>query len=176
MLKLRPSAFLLIAACYLLLCPLQLRAQHEFLKSFRAKNAVYLELSGNGDTYSVNFERIFFQRVEFKTGLRVGVGTNLFFIPEEPGPYPIIPVEAIGMLGRNRKHFEFGLGYTRRLTDHPDLLHDMYFGRLGFRYQNPNGGLLVRVALTPFLSAESNVRTPGLALVPRFGLSIGQSF
>ncbi|MEJ8801423.1 hypothetical protein [Pontibacter sp. H249] len=139
-------------------------------------NAAYFELAGNGDTYSINYERLFLQRAEFKTGLRVGVGTNFFFLPEEPSTYPIVPIEAVGLIGRREKHFEFGFGYTRRFTDDPDLLHNMYFGRLGFRYQQPTGGLVVRVALTPFVSAESNVRTPGLALVPRFGLSIGRSF
>jgi hypothetical protein len=155
---------------------LQVAAQHEFLNNFKAKNAVYLELSGNGDTYSVNYERILYQRVEFKTGIRVGIGSNLFFLPGEPGLYPVIPVEALGMIGRNRKHFEFGVGYTRRLTEEETLLHDMYFGRVGIRYQVPRGGLLVRLALTPFLSAESNINTPGLALIPRFGLSVGKSF
>ncbi|MBW7468897.1 hypothetical protein K0O23_17610 [Pontibacter aydingkolensis] len=139
-------------------------------------NAAYLEIAGNGDTYSINYERLFFQQAEFKTGLRIGVGTNLFFLPEEKTTYPIVPIEAIGLMGRREKHFEFGLGYTRRFTDDPELLHDMYFARLGFRYQQPEGGLLVRVALTPFISSESNVRTPGLALVPRFGLSVGRSF
>ncbi|MHC2991850.1 hypothetical protein OB13_09730, partial [Pontibacter sp. HJ8] len=69
-----------------------------------------------------------------------------------------------------------GLGYTRRFTDEPDLLQNMYFSRIGFRYQDPQGGLLVRVALTPFLSTEINQKTPGPAIVPRFGLSIGHSF
>ncbi len=146
------------------------------IESFRAFNAVYLEIAGNGDTYSLNYDRLLFQRSEFKMGLRVGIGSNLFFLPEETSTYPIVPVEAIGMVGRREKHFEFGLGYTRRFTDNPELLHDMYFGRIGFRYQQPKGGLLVRVALTPFVSAESNVRTPGVAFVPRFGVSIGKSF
>jgi hypothetical protein len=167
--------FLLFFA--VLLYPGKLWAQYRTpIESFKAFNAVYLEIAGNGDTYSVNYDRLLFQRSEFKMGLRVGVGSNLFFLPEETSTYPIVPVEAIGMVGRREKHFEFGLGYTRRFTDNPELLHDMYFGRLGFRYQQPKGGLLVRVALTPFVSAESNIRTPGLALVPRFGLSIGRSF
>ncbi|MDX5481876.1 MAG: hypothetical protein LPK07_09350, partial [Hymenobacteraceae bacterium] len=112
----------------------------------------------------------------FKAGIRAGVGTNLFFLEEEPGVYPIVPLEAIGMVGRKKKHFEFGLGYTRRFTDEPDLLQNMYFGRLGFRYHEPRGGLVVRVAVTPFISPESNQRIPGVALVPRFGLSVGRSF
>ncbi|MDX5420220.1 MAG: hypothetical protein LPK09_13485 [Hymenobacteraceae bacterium] len=138
--------------------------------------AAYFEAAGNGDTYSFNLERLFLQQAELKVGLRVGIGSNLFFLPEEDTTYPIVPIEAVGLMGRREKHFEFGIGYTRRFTDDPELLHDMYFGRLGFRYQPPEGGLVVRVALTPFISSESNVRTPGLALVPRFGLSIGRSF
>ncbi|MBC5993465.1 hypothetical protein H8S84_11520 [Pontibacter sp. SD6] len=160
----------------MLLLPYRLFAQYRTVENFSAMNAAYLEIAGNGDTYSINFERLFFQQAEFKTGLRIGVGTNFFFLPEETTTYPIVPVEAIGLFGRREKHFEFGLGYTRRFTDDPDLLQNMYFGRLGFRYQRPEGGLVVRVALTPFLSSEANVRTPGVALVPRFGLSVGRSF
>lgn len=160
-----------------LLFPGKLLAQrYRTAENFSAMTATYFEAGGNGDTYSVNLERLFLQQAELKVGLRVGIGSNLFFLPEEDTTYPIVPVEAVGLMGRREKHFEFGLGYTRRFTDNPELLHDMYFGRLGFRYQPPEGGLVVRVALTPFISSESNVRTPGLALVPRFGLSIGHSF
>lgn len=167
---------LLLLFLSILLSPDKLFAQYRTVESFGAMNAAYFEIAGNGDTYSINFERLFLQQAELKVGLRAGIGTNLFFLPEETTTYPIVPIEAIGLMGRREKHFEFGLGYTRRFTDDPDLLHDMYFGRLGFRYQRPEGGLVVRVALTPFISAESNVRTPGVALVPRFGLSIGRSF
>lgn len=167
---------LLLFVLSVLLLPNKLFAQYRTVESFSAMNAAYFEVAGNGDTYSINFERLFFQQAELKAGLRIGVGSNFFFLPEEPTTYPIVPVEAVGLFGRREKHFEFGLGYTRRFTDDPDLLQNMYFGRLGFRYQRPEGGLVVRVALTPFLSSEANVRTPGLALVPRFGLSVGRSF
>ena len=168
--------FALLLFLSVLLLPNKLSAQYRTVENFNAMTAAYFEVAGNGDTYSINLERLFFQQAEFKTGLRIGLGTNFFFLPEETSTYPIVPVEAVGLMGRREKHFEFGVGYTRRFTEDPDLLHDMYFGRLGFRYQRPEGGLVVRVALTPFLSSESNVRTPGLALVPRFGLSIGRSF
>lgn len=167
---------LLLLFLSILMLPNKLSAQYRTVESFGAMNAAYVEIAGNSDTYSINFERLFLQQAELKIGLRAGIGTNLFFLPEETTTYPIVPIEAIALMGRREKHFEFGLGYTRRFTDDPDLLHDMYFGRLGFRYQRPAGGLVVRVALTPFISAESNVRTPGVALVPRFGLSIGRSF
>ncbi|GAB3820536.1 hypothetical protein GCM10028895_20970 [Pontibacter rugosus] len=100
----------------------------------------------------------------------------MFFQESEPKAYPVVPVEAIGMIGRQQKHLEFGLGYTKRFTDEPDLLQNLYFARLGFRYQQPDGGLLIRVALTPFISPENKSEASGFALVPRFGLSIGRSF
>ncbi|MDX5418678.1 MAG: hypothetical protein LPK09_05640 [Hymenobacteraceae bacterium] len=144
--------------------------------SYTAKNALYAELGGNGDVYSLNFDRIVYQKVMFKAGFRVGLSSNLFFLPDETGVYPVIPVEALGMIGRYQKNFEFGLGYTRRFTDDPDLLQNMYFSRIGFRYQPPQGGLVVRVAFTPFLSTEINYKSPGPAIIPRFGLSVGRSF
>ncbi len=144
--------------------------------TFVARNAYYLEVSGSSDTYSLNFDRIVYQHGVFKAAVRAGIGTNLFFQEGEPGVYPIVPLEALGLIGATPNHLEFGLGYTRRFTDHPDLMQNMYFARIGLRYQHPHGGWLVRLAVTPFISPENKSDTPGLAVVPRFGLSVGRSF
>ncbi|EJF09531.1 MULTISPECIES: hypothetical protein [Pontibacter] len=161
--------------CFLLLISLTASAQN-FRDTFRARNAVYAELGGNGDLLSANFDRIVYQKSMLKAAFRIGIASNTFFSAEEPGFYPVVPVEALGMIGRFQKHFEFGLGYTRRFTNEPDLLRNMYFSRIGFRYQNPTGGLVVRVGFTPFLSTESNTKSPGPAFIPRFGFSVGRSF
>ncbi|MFD2245837.1 hypothetical protein [Pontibacter ruber] len=158
-----------------LLLPLSLSAQY-LTQPISAYNAVYGEVGGNGDVYSLNYDRIVFQQSLLKAALRVGVGTNLFFMKDEPSVYPIVPVEALGMVGRRQKHLEFGLGYTRRFTEDPELLHNMFFARIGFRYHTPDGGLVVRVAATPFVSPENEQTAPGPGLIPRFGLSIGRSF
>jgi hypothetical protein len=172
--KFLPGSCLLMVLVYLL-CATPAAAQ-EFTRNFKALNAAYVELGGNGDVYSFNYDRVVYQQKEFKAALRLGIGSNLFFLENETTTYPIVPVEATGMLGRYKKHFEFGLGYTRRFTDDPKLLQNLYFARIGLRYQDPHGGLLVRVGLTPFTSSEKSERTPGIAIVPRFGLSIGRSF
>lgn len=160
---------------FLFMLPGRLLAQ-EFTQNFKALNAYYVELGGNSDTYSINYDRVVYQREIFKTALRIGMGTNLFFLESEETVYPIVPVEALLLVGRKMKHFEGGLGYTHRFTDDPDLLQSMYFARLGFRYQVPRGGLLVRVAITPFISPDKNSRTPGVGVIPRLGFSIGKSF
>ncbi len=161
--------------CFLSLSGYLVTAQN-YRDTFSAKTSLYAELGGNGDAYSLNVDRIVYQDAMFKTALRVGLSSNLFFLEQESGVYPVVPVEVSGMLGRYRKHIEAGLGYTRRFTTEPDLIQNMYFGRVGFRYQQPQGGMLVRVGLTPFLSAEVDRKTPGLTLVPRFAFSIGRSF
>lgn len=137
---------------------------------------MYLEVGGNSDVYSINYDRVIYQREKFKTAVRAGLGTNLFFMENDRTVYPVVPLEVMALVGNNRKHFEGGLGYTRRFTDNPDLIQSMYFARLGFRYQVPRGGLLVRVAITPFISPDPNSRTPGVGVIPRFGFSIGKSF
>lgn len=159
---------------FLLLC-LPALAQ-EYRGTVKAPNAFYLEISGNSDTYSLNYDRILYQRHIYKLTARAGVGTNLFFQEGEPGVYPVVPLEAMVLFGRNIKHLELGLGYTRRFTTDEDLLQNLYFARLGFRYQQPRGGLVVRLGFTPFLSPETQTSGPGTALVPRFGLSVGRSF
>ncbi|WP_161888589.1 hypothetical protein [Pontibacter russatus] len=160
---------------FLLLLPGRVLAQ-EFTQNFRALNAFYIEAGGNSDTYSVNYDRVVYQQRVFKAAVRIGVGTNLFFMEGEETVYPIVPVEALALVGRRKKHFEGGLGYTHRFTDNPELLQQMYFARLGFRYQAPRGGLLVRVAVTPFISPDKDSRTPGVGVVPRLGVSVGKSF
>lgn len=150
-------------------------AAQEFLQDFKALNAVYIEAGGNGEAVSLNYDRVIYQRMFFKTALRVGIGTNFFFLDAEPSAYPIVPVEAIGMIGRKRKHLEFGLGYTKRFTDEPELGQDIYFARLGLRYQVPRGGLLVRVGFTPSIAPGDIENTPGIAIMPRFGFSLGYS-
>ena len=161
--------------CLLLMVGFPASAQN-YRDSFRARNAVYAELGGNGDLVSVNYDRIVYQKSMVKAAVRIGIASNQFFSDEEPGFYPVVPIEALGMVGRFQKHFEFGLGYTRRFTYEPDLLRNLYFSRIGFRYQNPTGGLVVRVGFTPFLSTESNTKSPGAAFIPRFGFSMGRSF
>ncbi|TPE43762.1 hypothetical protein FJM65_12205 [Pontibacter mangrovi] len=155
--------------------PLLTQAQR-YPGTFTARNAAYLEISGTSDTYSFNLDRIVYQHSVFKTAVRAGIGTNLFFQEGEPGVYPIVPLELLGLVGATENHLEVGLGYTRRFTDHPDLMRHMYFARVGLRYQRPKGGLLVRLAVTPFVSPENKSDTPGLPVVPRFGLSVGRSF
>ncbi|NEM98248.1 hypothetical protein [Pontibacter burrus] len=148
----------------------------EFTQNIRAPFSVYLEIGGNSDAYTLNLDRIMYQREEWKGGLRAGVGTNLFFMKEEPGVYPVVPVEVYAMYGKSKSNLEVGLGYTRRFTDAPELLQNMFFARLGLRYQVPKGGLLVRFGLTPFISPEGKDRKTGeTGIVPRFGLSVGYS-
>ncbi|WP_458987373.1 hypothetical protein [Pontibacter sp. CAU 1760] len=159
----------------LYLPPALVQAQ-EFTQDFKALHAVYIEVGGNGDAYSLNYDQVVYQQEKFKAALRAGIGTNLFFMEGEPGVYPVVPLEALALVGNKRKHFEGGLGYTHRFTDAAELMKSMYFARLGFRYQVPRGGLLVRVAITPFISPDRNSKTPGVGVIPRFGFSVGQSF
>ncbi|MBB6612237.1 hypothetical protein H7F15_14400 [Pontibacter sp. Tf4] len=158
-----------------MLLPATVLAQ-EFTQNIRSLTTVYVEVGGNSDAYALNLDRIMYQRDQWKGGIRAGVGTNLFFMKEEPGVYPVVPVEVYAMVGKSRNNLEMGLGYTRRFTDAPELLQNMYFARLGVRYQVPKGGLLVRFGLTPFISPEGKDKKTGeTGIVPRFGLSVGYS-
>lgn len=171
----RFNLFCTLTVLLVLLLPATTQAQ-EFTQNIRSLTTVYLEVGGNSDAYALNLDRIMYQRDQWKGGIRAGVGTNLFFMKEEPGVYPVVPVEVYAMVGRKRNNLEMGLGYTRRFTDAPELLQNMYFARLGLRYQVPKGGLLVRFGLTPFISPEGKDKKTGeTGIVPRFGLSVGYS-
>lgn len=171
-----PNIFRFCILLLLLQVQVTVKAQ-EFTQNIRAPLSLYLEIGGNADSYAINIDHILYQREQWKGGIRAGLGTNLFFLAEEPGVYPVVPIEAYAMVGKTRNNIEVGLGYTRRFTDAPELLQNMYFGRIGFRYHVPAGGLLLRFGVTPFISPENkDEKTGGLALVPRFGLSIGRSW
>ncbi|MHC2993827.1 hypothetical protein OB13_20425, partial [Pontibacter sp. HJ8] len=84
--------------CFFILSGFWASAQ-SFRDTFRAPNAFYAELGGNGDVYSLNYDRIFYQKSMVKAAFRIGLSSNLFFLDDEVGFYPIIPVEFMGMMG-----------------------------------------------------------------------------
>lgn len=151
-----------------------------YSQAMEAKNAVYLEVGGNAFGYSLNYERIVFQKNKLKLGARIGIS----LVPENTfygiAPYPIVPLEMIALLGKSNHHLETGIGVTPYVGY---SYHDGYPGvafleekleaaatfRLGYRYQKPNGGFMARVGIMPFLTSDGY-------LLPWGGISIGKSF
>jgi hypothetical protein len=123
---------------------------------FTYKNSVQFELGGNGGFYSFNYERIILNGKRFKTSGRVGVA----YYPPSSGIIDLwIPVLINEIYSFGKHHIELGLGYaftysaTRDAENNPSNWEweGFYTGRLGYRYQKPNGRLILRAAFTAFL-------------------------
>lgn len=165
---------------------LQLMAQKQS-DPFTAKNAAYFELAGNGIFYSLNYERVIYQKGLFKSAARVGITALPSKIAAQTYWSGALPVEIIGFIGRSRHHFEFGVGYTPYLhaesTINPSKAEEEFDAyqvasivpfRLGYRYQKPEGGFFFRAGYLPALDFTQN-RVNRLNLISG-GLSIGKSF
>lgn len=149
-----------------------LQAQDEY-----AKNAVYLELAGNGGLYSLNYERA----LSPKFLIRVG------FASWEPGflimggekSITTIPLMVNSLFGQSHHKIEGGLGVmlgSEKFTGDnsflstPDSKENIFAltGTAGYRYQKPSGGIIFRSAITPFINM-------GDSEYPDFNISVGGS-
>ena len=165
---------------------LSLMAQNS-AEAFTAKNAAYVELAGNGIFYSLNYERIIHQKGVFKSAARVGFTAMPLKVGGDTYWSAALPLELIGLIGRNRHHLELGIGYTPyyyavgkfeigssgeefdryRLTSLLPL-------RVGYRYQKPDGGFFFRIGYLP--SMDFTPERTKLWVVTHGGISIGKSF
>jgi len=114
------------------------------------RNSIYAELAGNGFWYSVNYDRYLPVKDNYGFILRAGLAYYDKLFPM---------FEANLMSGKNKHHFETGLGYT--VFNHGHVV----FARMGYRYHGKKG-LLLRAA--PMYCFTENF--------PWFGISVGYSF
>lgn len=172
----------------LLLLSSSLFAQKE-PDSFTDKNAVFLELGGNGGVYSFNYDRIFFERGILKSAARVGISSFPVKRGEKAYWAAVIPVEIVGLIGRNKHHMELGIGVSPNLIPYSKINYnnaEVEFGsyepgmfvpfRIGYRYQNPSGGLFLKVGFTPFLDLPNQYKKKANFTVIHGGIGIGKSF
>lgn len=129
----------------------------------QANNSIFGEAGGNGISFSINYERF----VSCNFGLRVGYGA--FY-----GAGTSIPFMANFYVGQTYK-LELGAG----LVFLPLWNFDASFGKekalvltstVGLRFQRSEGGVIVRLSLTPFFD-------PSRQQFKLFGgLSVGIAF
>jgi hypothetical protein len=126
----------------------------EFKKNKRAKfsqfsnNTVFFEGFGNGLYSSINYDRIFYRNNSMAASFRIG------YSQYKTGA--LLPFE-LNFLGKSKStpfYSEFGIGYTSLLW--ADYEMSTIFFRIGFRYQQPKGGLFFRVAFLPLYQLNNN--------------------
>ncbi|MDO1448259.1 hypothetical protein Q0590_18435 [Rhodocytophaga aerolata] len=149
-----------------------------FSQRVEARNALYLEMGGNAYIYSLNYERIFLPEKYIKVGARAGIS----LLPKNnlTAPYPIVPLEVLAFTGKRNHHFETGIGLTpfvgyvtyagARGSDYErERLQAATTFRLGYRYQKPEGGFMLRAGYMPILNPDGY-------MIFWAGISIGKSF
>jgi hypothetical protein len=154
----------------------------------KVKNGVFLELGGNAVLYSLNYERIFHFNNTTKLSIRSGASV-IPQIERTGNTYAgyFFPVEVNYLIGSNKSHLEIGTGYTfgnvhRSIliekaggySRYREFVHGITF-RIGYRYFNPEGGVLFRLGFTPIFETTHN-RSSGSPIYYFGGMSIGKCF
>ncbi len=145
---------------------------------FFYKNSVQLELGGHGLFYSLHYERVLLNAQKWKTTVQGGAA----YYPPQSGIIDIwLPLLLNELISFNKHHIEFGLGYvfTNEAIRSENLevisreWHGFFTGRLGYRYQKPDGRFLLRVAFTPVFEYQNST---SLEMHPLGGLAVGYTF
>ena len=147
----------------------------EITTIFNHKNSVQLELFGHGLFYSLNYERVVLNRSLFKTTAQVGIS----YYPPKTGIMELwIPVLVNELISFKAHNLELGGGYifTNEPVLFPESAHHRSWGgfltgRVGYRYQKPNGHLILKAAFTPIFEYRGNDW-----FHPSGGLSVGYAF
>lgn len=131
-------------------------AQDEDEKEFR-KNTVYLELLGNGGYYSLNYDRIF----EIKPKIKISTRIGFTYFPDLFGNGfrqvgPLTEVSILYSLFNNKHFLELGSGlsyFHQGYMINPGYTYNeavlFFIPRLGYRFQQPNGGLFFKIGFLP---------------------------
>ncbi len=155
--------------------------QAQSVTSEAQEHHLFLELSGSGGLYSVNYERA----VKPLTYLRVGASylyAGNFEVQFPDGEFRrsthalTLPVFLSRLIGKKNHYLELGAGVIPNVfLDDRDVSSDtrnefyLYGGLVaGYRYQPAQRGITLRAGFTPWFTFD--------ALSSSFGLSIGYRF
>lgn len=143
---------------------------------FQARNAIYLELGGPNQLYSLNYDRIIVTSTKqhWLFGYRIGgslAGENLV--------KSRVISELYTLLGQHKSHLELGISSSvgRNVYDNAPyggFVNVFLSPVVAYRLQEPKGPSCFRVSLSPFveLNNQSSSRYTGVFI----GLSFGRSF
>lgn len=150
------------------------------------RNTVYFEFLGNSATISsVHYNWIFKKAKTHSYDLSLGFG----YYPNKNNdlnPSYAFPISVNWSNGLKNHHLDLGFGLTynsgviqKRSYVHSKSMEALWLSfRLGYKYQKPNGGLFLRVGITPLLklkefSSISDSDNILLKFLPLFGIGIG---
>ena len=150
-------------------------------EKFSYKNSIEFELFGHGSLYSIDYERLIVNKKKIKTLGQIGFA----YYPESTGVIPLwIPISINQLISFNSNHLEFGIGQIIINDEMPDGKDDYkLFGslKIGYRYQKPNGRILIKAAFTPVIEywdrIEKNIfGDRSVEFIPWGGITVGYNF
>jgi hypothetical protein len=137
--------FLLIIGCSFL----NILGQEDHSDPFNFKNSAQIEVGGHGLFYSLNYERILINGSQFKTTAQGGIS----FYPKHTGVRDLwMPIVVNELFSFTKHHLEIGIGHvlireaSRDMENNPINWYwsGVITGRIGYRYQQPAGRIIIR--------------------------------
>jgi hypothetical protein len=166
----------IITILFTIICPLLALSQDTNFVTPIKRNSIYVEYTGQGLYPSVSFDRLYRTEKKMKTSFTGGltlIPIPDYFVFSVPASYNIL-------FGKRKSKLELGIGVTamylregnipasygykdnngvyhyEQFVGHEHNFFAYFTPKIGYRYQNPTGGLFFRVTLTPHLAGISS--------------------
>ena len=205
------STLTIVIIFLILNCTTLVNSQIYFSNMVYNRNTSYVELMGNGRYWTANYEYLF-KDFGVKQGVRIGAGVFPNFLAINRPMCYAVSAEYVNFVFSKYHHIEWGAGASFRyetysknliekkytivppsdsvltLVNHEfknTTLGPFFTGRIGYRYQDPDGGLVLRAGWTPLfflMNSEksryddviiSNTILPFSMKLLYFGISVG---
>ncbi len=133
---------------------------------FQKRNSISLEIGGYTALGALYYERVLVNSPKFKTVAQIGYGVTE------------LPVALNGLISRNKHHIEFGgaVIFPSNIIVDSYATNSYITGRLGYRFQKPDGKFIFRAGLMPVVIGADKENGPTLILWVWPGLSFGRAF
>ncbi len=157
----------------LCLSPILFQAQENTKSSVVKRNTIYFEAFGQGLYNSFSYDRLYLKAdKKYMNSFAAGIT----IIPHPELLVLGIPVSYNYLFGKNKHHFELGIGLTamylregrisatESYTDingvnvsnhfmaHQNNFYSYFTPKIGYRFQKPAGGLFFRICFTPAIA------------------------
>ena len=169
-----------ICALLALLCVPSLGLAQDEEDVLPQRHNVYLEILGNANRYSVNYERTFSEHHRLRAGLAIWTGGETTAITETE---LMIPLMYNLLVGPGPHYLELGGGVLAGVVNREQENTNLNFnflsatGTVGYRFQLPYLEWILRVGYTPIYSfGDGDKAYPKEGFVSRVGISIGRAF
>jgi hypothetical protein len=136
--------------------------------NIKAVNTGFIEIGGVGGHYSLNYDRVLLETNIMN--LSAGIGLSHGIIESDMKLTPRIPIRVNvfrSIMGNHNA--ELGVAYNPYYTAYNDLYHSI-FANIGYRYQDPSGGLFIKAGFSPMIFNNA------MKFIPWGAISVGYSF